>query len=90
MSEFILAGVLSALGCYLILLQVDIKKVCGYHLWFDAGLSVILILLYQGTFSGVVVGFIAGVTLTLLLWLTKGLCGYKRYEHGRWNYYVGW
>jgi hypothetical protein len=90
MSEYLLAGALSALGCYLIMLKLDIFKICGYHVWFDAGLSVLLVMLYQGTFSGVVVGFIAGVSLTILLWLTKGIFGYKLYQNGRWVYHIGW
>jgi len=90
MIDFAFAGVLSALGFYLILLQLDIKKICGYHAIFDIGLSVILITLYQGTYSGVVVGFIGGVTLTILLWFTKGLIGYKKYESGEWIYRIGW
>jgi hypothetical protein len=86
----VFAGVLSALGFYLILLQMDIRKVCGYHVAFDVGLSILLILLYQGTYSGMVVGFVGGVTLTGLLWFTKGLIGFKRYEHGEWRYSIGW
>jgi len=90
MIGLLIAGALSALGFYLILLQIDIKKVCGYHTFFDILLSIALIMLYQGTFSGVVVGFAGGVTLTAMLWVTKGLIGYKVRENGKWTYYIGW
>ncbi len=90
MLDLVLAGVFSAIGFYLILLQMDIKKVCGYHTFFDIMFSLLLIVAYQGTFSGMVVAFIGGISITFLLWFTKGLIGYKYYSKGEWHYSIGW
>ena len=88
--ELILAGVASALGFYVILLMLDIRKVCGYHVWWDIAFSAGLLLLYQGTFSGMVTAFVGGLSLSLLLAATKYLNGFKRRERGGWYFYPRW
>lgn len=91
MSDLLWSGALSAVGFYVVLAQLDLKKVCGYHLWFDVFFSALLLVLYRGTFSGMVTAFAGGVTLTLLLWLTRGLIGFKTWNWRRgWTAHGGW
>jgi len=84
------SGVLTAISVYAVLLFFDIRKVAGYHVWVDILFSVLLVLVYAGTFSGMITAFAGGLTLTILLVLTKHTIGYaKWYRRYGWRYFAG-
>lgn len=85
-----LSGVLSALSVFIFAMFIGIHKVVGYHLWVDAVFSVILVVVYAGTFSGMITAFTGGLALSLMLFLTKKSIGYGRWTRNGWRYYPGW
>ena len=85
-----ISGVLTALSVFIFLCFLNIRKVAGYHLWFDAVFSIALVLLYAGTFSGMITAFFGGLTLSLLLFFTKIFFGYWRwYPRYGWRFFPG-
>jgi hypothetical protein len=91
-----LSGLLSAVSVYIVLLCLDIRRVVGYHLVVDVTFSVLLVVVYAGTFSGMITAFAGGLSLSLMLLLTKLLIGYAQYykadgeDKWRWHYFAGW
>ena len=90
MGTLAVSGMLSAISVYIFFLFMDIRKIAGYHLWFDAAFSVLLIVVYAGTFSGMITAFAGGLTLSIMLFATKHLIGYARwYRKWGWRYFPG-
>jgi hypothetical protein len=84
------AGILTALSVFIFLCFLDIRRVAGYHLWFDALFSIALVIVYAGTFSGMVTAFFGGLTLSILLVAVKYLFGYwKWYRRWGWRFFRG-
>lgn len=85
-----ISGILTAVSVYIFFLFMNIRKVVGYHLWIDMIFSILMIVLYAGTFSGMITAFTGGLTLSLLLYGTKKLIGYARYyRRWGWRYFPG-
>jgi hypothetical protein len=85
-----LAGVMSAVSVFILLCFFDIRKVVGYHVFIDVVFSILMVIVYAGTFSGMITAFTGGLTLTALLWTTKWLIGYARwYKEWGWRYFPG-
>lgn len=84
------AGVLTAIPVFILLCFLDIRKVVGYHIIVDVAFSIAMIVVYAGTFSGMVTAFFGGLTLTFLLYATKLILGYATWHSGLgWRYYPG-
>jgi len=81
------AGILSGLGIIVILLQFDFKKVLGYSLMVDIGSTVGLSALFLGTYSGMMTGIVGGLTVTVVLAVSKMLFGYKKMTLHGWETY---
>ena len=84
------SGVLTAISVFIFLCFLDIRKVAGYHVWFDMFFSVALVFAYAGTFSGMITAFAGGLSLSIMLYGTKLLLGYARYyRRWGWRYFPG-
>ena len=68
----------SAAGVTALAYKLDIKKVLGYDAFFDIAATVGLALLFQGTYSGMVVAMLAGLLVSLILTALKRRLGYKK------------
>jgi len=85
-----LSGILSAISVFILLCFFDIRRVAGYHVWVDLTFSLGLVIVYAGTFSGMITAFTGGLTLSLMLLSVKYLMGYARwYRHWGWRYFPG-
>ena len=91
-SEFIWAGIVSAIAILFLLLKLDIQKVCGYDVFVDIFATGLLMLIFSGTYSGMMAAIIGGAIISVTLWLTKTTIGFKRLrytsdKHFHWRYY---
>ena len=85
-----IAGVLTAVSVFILLCFLNIRKVVGYHILIDVVFSILMVVVYAGTFSGMITAFCGGLTLTILLWGTKLIMGYALwYPKYGWRYFPG-
>lgn len=92
MEAILLPALITTASVYIVLWQLDIYKVVGYHLAFDISFTLLLSILFAGTYAGVLVAMLAGLMISVLLLITKWLIGYKRivgwkYFKPIWRYY---
>jgi hypothetical protein len=72
------AGLLTAIGVIWILSRMNLRRVAGYALPVDVGITALLTWLFIGTYAGMVTGMFAGVIISLFLTLVRKIAGYER------------
>jgi hypothetical protein len=81
-------GGLTALGIFIIMMKMGITKFTGYMVTTEVVLFSLLAFLFIGTMSGMMIGMVAGIALSVGLWVAKKLFGAKRLkQRGR---FVSW
>lgn len=84
----LIMGGLTALGIFIILYKIGIKKFNGYTRTTEVVLFALLAFLFIGTMSGMMIGMVAGVALSAGLYLSKRIFGSQRLQRrGR---FVSW
>ena len=78
MIFYILAGVASAIGVLFMLFKLDIKKVLAFDVFVDIGASLLLIVMFAGTFAGMMAAVIAGSIISIVLYIIKRMLGFKK------------
>lgn len=78
MGFFVLAGVFSALAILFLLFKLDIKKVLAFDFFVDISSSLLLTVLFFGTFAGMMAAVIGGGLISMVLYFTKRIIGYKK------------
>ena len=64
-------GISSALGLLLLALKVGGRKVIGMDIVFDIAITITLMIMFAGTFSGMAAAMIGGLFVTILLFIMK-------------------
>ena len=64
-------GIISALGLLLLALKIAGRKVIGMDVWFDIGITITLMIMFAGTFSGMAAAMFGGLFVTILLFIMK-------------------
>ena len=64
-------GIISALGLLLLALKVGGRKVIGMDIVFDIAITITLMIMFAGTFSGMAAAMIGGLFVTILLFIMK-------------------
>ena len=72
------AGLLTAIGVIWILCRMNLKRVAGYALAWDVGLTAGLAFIFVGTYAGMVTGIFAGVIVSVFLTGVKKTVGAER------------
>lgn len=67
----------TAVSIAVLLFWFDIRKIAGFGWLFDILIFVAMMWLFEGTYAGVMTGFIAGLFLTLFFRLIRKALGYK-------------
>jgi hypothetical protein len=83
--EMVPAGIASALGILVILLQFDFRKVLGFSLYIDIITTGGLTWIFAGTFSGMMAAIFGGLTISLILAISKKMIGYKSLTISGWD-----
>lgn len=72
------AGVLTAIGVIWIMSRMNLRRIAGYALFWDIGLTGLLTFLFIGTYAGMVTGMLAGVLISMFLTIVKRTAGAER------------
>jgi hypothetical protein len=84
----LIMGGLTALGIFIIMMRIGITKFTGYMAGTEMMLFALLAFLFIGTMSGMMIGMVAGIALSIGLWVSKKLFGAKKLKRrGR---FVSW
>lgn len=72
------AAVLTAIGVCWILSRMNLRRIAGYALFWDVGITALLTFLFIGTYAGMVTGMAAGVLVSAFLTIVKKTAGAER------------
>ena len=64
-------GIISALGLLLLALKIGGRKIIGMDIYFDIAITITLMIMFAGTFSGMAAAMIGGLFVTILLFIMK-------------------
>lgn len=79
--------------------KMGVRKILGYDIYFDIGLTVLMMVSLSGTFSGMIIALLIGLIISVTLLLLRKCIGMERYEKFRtpsnkidyqWVRYPGW
>ncbi len=76
--SFLIPGVLSGIAILFLCVKVGMRKVCGYDVAADIILTTVLCFIFYGTYSGMMVGIVGGIIVSVSLLLYKNIYGYER------------
>ena len=74
------AGILTAMGVIWILSRMNLKRVAGYALAWDVGLTALLTWMFIGTYAGMVTGMLAALIISIFLTAVKKTVGAERLQ----------
>lgn len=80
MLQLFVLGILSAIGIFMLFDRVGIRKALGYPIALDIIGGFVLSVAYFGTFSGMVVGIVSGIALSIMITWGRRWLGWKRYN----------
>jgi hypothetical protein len=75
MAEAVGIGFLTALGFFIIMWKIDLEFFSTYSWQTDLTVTGTMMFLFYGTFSGMVVAAIAGIFLSIFLYMSKRTLG---------------
>ena len=78
MVFYIIAGIFSALGILFLLAKFDFQKVVWLDVPIDIASTALLIVMFAGTFAGMMAAVIGGCIISVTLYTYKRLRGYKK------------
>ncbi len=85
-----LSGVIMVLAIFVTLQRImDMRVVFGYATEIDVLFSVALVVVFSGTYIGLMAAAFAGLTLAVLLTIGRVIYGYTRYRVVRYKWRIG-
>ena len=81
----IIAGLISAVTFIFLFLKMDIRKVLAFDLWVDLGVTILLGVLFFGTFAGMVAAAVGGAFFSVMMYVIKLVTGYKKLTRKGWQ-----
>ena len=78
MIFFLIAGVFAGLAILFLLAKFDFKKVLWLDVPIDIISTILLVVMFAGTFAGMMAAVIGGCLISLTLLLSKKAVGYKK------------
>ena len=77
------AALLTGIGVCWILSRMNLRRIAGYALYWDVGITALLTFLFIGTFAGMVTGMAAGLFVSIFLTIIKKTAGAERLKMRR-------
>ena len=74
-------GLLTALGIFILIMKLKhdtLRKLLGFDIFLDTFVTIILMVAFAGTFSGMMAAIVGGIGFSLALGATKKIYGYKK------------
>jgi formate hydrogenlyase subunit 3/multisubunit Na+/H+ antiporter MnhD subunit len=88
MFFYIFAGICSACAILFLLAKLNIKRVLAFDVVVDIASSALLMVMFFGTFAGMMAAIVGGAIISIVLFVMKKTIGY---EKPKWNRYkVQW
>ena len=78
MFFYIFAGICSACGILFLLAKLNIKRVLAIDVLVDIGASVMLMVMFFGTFAGMMAAIVGGSIISIVLFTMKKIFGYQK------------
>lgn len=78
MVFYLLAGIFSALAILFLLFKFNIKRVLAFDIAVDIASSALLIVLFAGTFAGMMAAVIGGAIISVVLYAMKKIKGCEK------------
>ena len=78
MLFYMVAGIASATAILFLLFKFNIKKVLAFDIAVDVASSALLVVLFAGTFAGMMAAVIGGSIISVVLYVMKRLNGYEK------------
>nr|BAR16664.1 hypothetical protein [uncultured Mediterranean phage uvMED] len=78
MTFFIIAGIFSALAILFLLFKFNIKRVLAFDVPIDIASSALLVVLFAGTFAGMMAAVIGGSIISIVLYVMKKIKGCEK------------
>ena len=72
------AGLISAIGLFIVLCRFNLRRICGYATFVDVVATCAFVWMFIGTYAGMMTGLFAGVLVSLTLNAVRKLYGYDR------------
>lgn len=78
MIFYLMAAMAAAGAIIFLLLKMDIRKVLAFDLGVDILCTIALIVMFSGTFAGMMAAVLAGCIISAFLYILKRTGGYKK------------
>jgi len=81
MDNYILPGFFTAVGIFILLVKMPTSiraKLLGIDILLDIGVTLLLMVAFAGTFSGMMAAIIGGINFSVTLIVAKWMLGYAK------------
>ena len=78
MVFYLIAGIFSALSILFLLFKFNIKRILAFDIAVDIASSALLIVLFAGTFAGMMAAVIGGSIISIVLYVMKKIRGCEK------------
>lgn len=91
MGTFFMVALVTVLGALLMMGRLNLKRFLGYPNTVDVAFTVLMFMLFHDTFSGMVVGGLTSLFMSVMLWVLRSSIGAEvlTVKRGKWNMPVG-
>ena len=88
MGTFFMVALVTVLGALLMMGRLNLKRFLGYPNLVDIAFTVLMFMLFHDTFSGMVVGGLTSLFMSVMLWVLRSSIGAERLAVKRGRYYM--
>lgn len=88
MGTFVLVAVVTVLGTLLMMGRLNLKRFLGYPNLVDVSFTILMVMLFHSTFSGMVVGGLTSLFMSVCLWVLRSSIGAERLAVKRGRFYM--
>lgn len=81
MIDYLIISIFTALAVYVVILKIGIRKVLAYEVTVDIVVTIVLMILFSGTLTGIVAATFAGLFFSIIMYISKLIFGYEKYEY---------
>lgn len=87
MGLFVVVAIVTVLGTLLMMGRLNLKRFLGYPNLVDVAFTILMLVLFHDTFSGMVVGGLTSLFMSVCLWVLRSSIGAERlaWRKGRFN-----
>lgn len=89
LTGFLTIGIVTVVSALLTMARLDIYKWLGYSNFVDVCFAILVIILLEGSFPGMVAAAFAGIVMSTFLWIMRNTMGYKKLRIVRCQWYMG-